>query len=362
MGKRRIAHCVLAVSALALACGSEEAPKPSGAPMARAESATPPEQREDNQPPVVERVALNPEKPLAGNSIEARIDASDPDGDPVQLTLEWRQQGRVISRGARTTITPEGLAKGEEIAVSVTASDGRDESEPRTATATVGNQAPLIRALYLSPDGEVKPGQPVTAAPEGLDADGDRLDYEFEWWLNGRVVRGAEEATFDTSSLQRGDRLQAKVRVTDGEDWSPTAESMVLELANRPPKIAGLPAIETDAGGIRAELQAEDPDGDKSLRYRLIQGPPGLRVDPVSGHMSWKPEPGTTGVQAVEIAVADSLGAESALRFELNVAPATEVKAADEKAGEAKTSRRRQAAPAPPAKKSADDEDVEAEE
>jgi hypothetical protein len=220
----------------------------------------------------------------------------------------------------------------------------------------------LIKAFYLSPDGEVKPGQAVTAAPQGLDADGDQLDYEYEWWLNGRVVRGADEATFDTSSLQRGDRLQAKVRVTDGEDWSPTAESMVLELANRPPKIAGLPAIESEAGGIHADLQAEDPDGDKSLRFRVIQGPPGLRVDPVSGRLSWKPEQGTTGVQAVEVAVADSLGAESALRFELNVAPAAEEKAAEEKAGNAKSARRKQAAPAPPAKKSADDEDVEAEE
>lgn len=359
MRSRRIARCALAVGALALACGSEEAPKPSGAPMARAESAIAPQQREDNQPPVVERVALNPAKPLPGNSIEARVDASDPDGDPVQLSLEWRQQGRVLSRGARTSITPEGLKKGEEIAVSVTASDGRDESEPVIATATVGNQAPLIQAFYLSPDGEVKPGQAVTAAPQGLDADGDRLDYEYEWWLNGHVVRGAEDAKFDTSSLQRGDRLQAKVRVTDGEDWSPTAESMVLELANRPPKIAGLPTIETDAGGIRADLHAEDPDGDKSLRFRLIQGPPGLHVDPVSGRLSWTPEPGTTGTQAVEVAVADSLGAESALRFELDVSPAAEEKAAEEKAGKAKRAGRKPAAPTPPAKASADDEDVE---
>jgi hypothetical protein len=134
---------------------------------------------------------------------------------------------------------------------------------------------------------------------------------------------------------------------------------MVLELANRPPKIAGLPAIETDAGGIRADLRAEDPDGDKSLRFRLVQGPPGLHVDPVSGRLSWTPEPGTTGTQAVEVAVADSLGAESALRFELNVSSAAEEKAAEEKAGKAKRAGRKLAAPTPPAKPSADDEDVE---
>ena len=39
MQSRRIARCLLAAGALALACGSDEAPKPSGAPMARSEAA-----------------------------------------------------------------------------------------------------------------------------------------------------------------------------------------------------------------------------------------------------------------------------------------------------------------------------------
>jgi Putative Ig domain len=351
MRSRRIARCALAAGALALACGGEEAPQPTGAPMARNEAAAP-QERAENQPPQVDRVVLHPPRPLPGNTIEARIEASDPDGDPVRLDLEWRQNGRVISSGAETAVAPEHLRKNDEIELRVTATDGRDESEPVHVTAAVGNQAPLIQALYLTPDGEVRPGQPVTAAPQGLDADGDPLEYEFEWWLNGHVVRGADTPAFDTGELVRGDRLQAKVRVTDGEEWSPVAESMVLELANRPPKIAGLPPIESVAGGgISAELKAEDPDGDKSLRFRLIEGPPGLDVDAMTGHVSWHPEPGTTGTQPVEIAVADSYGAESALRFELTVSPAKEEKAAEGK---------RKAAPAPPAKKeSADDEDAE---
>ncbi len=356
MRSRRIARCALAAGALALACGSEEAPKPSGAPMARSDAAAR-QERAENQPPQLERVVLHPPRPLPGNTIEARIEASDPDGDPIRLELEWRQNGRVISSGAKAAVTPEHLKKNDEIELRVTASDGRDESEPMRATAAVGNQTPLIQALYLTPDGEVRPGQAVTAAPQGLDADGDPLEYEFEWWLNGHVVRGADAPAFDTGELVRGDRLQAKVRVTDGEDWSPVAESMVLELANRPPKIAGLPPIEPVAGGgISADLRAEDPDGDKSLRFRLVEGPPGLNVDPVTGRVSWQPEPGTTGTQPVEIAVADSFGAESALRFELTVSPA-----AEEKTAEGKTANgRKKEAPAPPAKKkSADDEDAE---
>jgi hypothetical protein len=74
----------------------------------------------------------------------------------------------------------------------------------------------------------------------------------------------------------------------------------------------------------------------------VIEGPKGMTVDAVSGRLSWKPAPGTIGNQPVEIGVADSFGAESALRFELTVsvpddekkpAPPAKAKSSDEEAG-----------------------------
>jgi hypothetical protein len=303
---------------LALACGDED-PQPSGAPLAR-EHVAPAEERAENGAPVVERLVLHPPAPLPGQQIEARIDASDPDGDPIRLDLEWRHGGRVIGAGARTTVAPEGLAKGDEVVVFVTATDGRATSDPVRASVVVGNTAPLIKALYLAPDGEIAPGQEVTAAPQAVDPDGDALEYEFAWLLNGQRVRGAEGASFDTRKLKRGDRLQAHVRVGDGEAWSPVAESMTLTLANRAPRFAALPPIEATNGAFHADLAAEDPDGDRTLRFRLLSGPEGMTVDPLSGRVSWRPGADAVGSHAVEVAVGDSFGAESAMRFELNVA------------------------------------------
>jgi hypothetical protein len=308
----------LASLAFALACGSSD-PQPSGAPLARkAQPAS--AERDDNQAPTVDQLVLHPPRPLPGQQIEARIEARDPDGDPIRLALEWRQDGRVILRGTQTTVAPEQMRKGQQIEVLVTATDGRDTSEPLRAAVTVGNQAPLVQALYLAPDGEVAPGQDVTAAPQASDPDGDALDYEFEWRLNGNVVRGAEQARFDTAKLKRGDRLQARVRVSDGDAESPWAETMTLELANRAPRFAGLPAIVASDGEFRAELEAQDPDGDRSLRYRVITGPAGLSVDAVRGQLRWRPDPDAVGTHPVEVAVGDSFGAESAIRFELTVA------------------------------------------
>lgn len=318
MQRRGVAGAVLGSALLALACGSEE-PQPSGAPFAR-EQKPPAEERVENQAPVVERLVLHPPAPLPGQQIEARIEASDPDGDPIRLELEWRHAGRVIARGARTTVAPEGLAKGDEVVVYVTATDGRTTSDPARASVVVGNTAPLIQALYLAPHGEIAPGQEVTAAPQAVDPDGDALEYEFVWLLNGQRVRGAEGVSFDTSKLKRGDRLQAHVRVGDGQAWSPVAESMTVTLANRAPRFAALPPIETRNGALRVDLAAEDPDGDRSLRFRLLEGPAGMTVDPLSGRVTWRPGPDAVGSHAVEVAVGDSFGAESAMRFELNVA------------------------------------------
>jgi hypothetical protein len=318
MRSRRIAWAVLGAACWAAACGGEE-PQPSGAALAR-EAAVPAEERVENQAPVVERLVLNPPAPLPGQPIEARVEASDPDGDPIRLELEWRHAGRVIASGPRTTIAPEGLAKGDEVAVFASATDGRATSDPLRASVVVGNTAPLIQAFYLAPDGEIAPGQEVTAAPQAADPDGDPLEYEFAWLLNGQRVRGAEGASFDTSKLERGDRLQARVRVSDGQAWSPVAESMTLTLANRAPRFAALPPIEATNGAFHADLDAEDPDGDRTLRFRLLSGPEGMTVDPVSGRVSWRPGADAVGSHAVEVAVGDSLGAESAMRFELNVA------------------------------------------
>lgn len=336
MRSRAVGGTLLAIVGLVVACGDEDA-KPSGAPLVRERSA-PSEERSENQAPVVERLALNPPQPVSGQQIEAGIDVSDADGDPIRLELEWRQDGRVIQGGGKTTVTPEHLAKGQQVEVVVTASDGRDRSEPVRAAVTAGNQPPLIQALYLAPDGEVTPGQEVTAAPRGLDPDGDELEYVYEWLLNGQLVRGADEVRFDTGKLKRGDRLQARVRVSDGEAESPVAESMTLTLANRAPLLAGLPTITTRDGAFRADLEAQDPDGDRSLRFRVIQGPPGLTVDAITGGLHWRPGADAAGTHPVEVAVGDSFGAESAMSFELTVA-----------SGGAEA--------APPAKKSTDPEE-----
>ena len=302
--------------ALAVACGSsEEKPRPSGSSMA----APPPIEKDaENAAPVVESILLNPRNPLPGTPVEANVEARDPDGDPYRLSFEWAVNGEVLSSGSHPRFTPQRVRKDDRIEVRVVASDGRLESEPRSASTRVGNRPPLLQAVLLEPQGTVRPGDELLASPKALDPDEDALEYEYTWLVNGREI-GQRDRAFSSSSLKRGDKVRVRAVATDGSDSSRPAESREVTVGNSPPLIERIPEAQTDEGLFRYVFEATDPDGDRNLRFQLREAPDGMRIDPILGVVTWRPKPSQAGVHPVDVLVEDSHGDGSALRFEVTV-------------------------------------------
>jgi hypothetical protein len=96
-------------------------------------------------------------------------------------------------------------------------------------------------------------------------------------------------------------------------------ESAVVRVANAAPEIVSRPEMAWVNGTFRYQVEARDPDGDRSLRFRLLEAPTGMRLDPVLGELSWKPTPEQAGSHVVDLAVEDPQGASVAQRFELTV-------------------------------------------
>lgn len=300
--------------ALALACGSEEASRPSGAAMAASEPAA---EREGNRPPRIERVRIEPERPLPGQTLRALVEASDPDGDPVRLRYAWTVEGRPAGEGRSPTLEAE-FAKDERVEVSVVASDGRGESTA-TATARVRNRPPVLHGVYLSVEEEVDSGDRVLAGPEASDPDGDPLEFEYAWLVNGEPVEEPEGRVFPAEGVRRGDRIQVRVVAYDGEDRSHPVTSPAVRVGNSAPEIAGLPEPRREDGTFHYDFEARDPDGDAQLRFRLAQAPEGMTIDPVLGVATWRPELSQVGSHPVEVVVTDGHGAESTFRFDVTV-------------------------------------------
>lgn len=319
MGRFEILSIISGIGLCLIACGSEEpAPKPSAnAIVPSAGDAESPAAAAGSGAPVIQRVALTPPVPMPGSDIKAVVDVTDPDGDDVRLDFRWSRNGKEVQSGTRGSLYLVDLAKGDRIEVEVTATDGLNESQPVIARASTGNRAPVLSAVMLEPFGDVRAGQTVTASPIANDADNDALTYRYEWTVNGK--KKGSDRTFETRGLRRGDNVQVTVVASDGSAESREKQSPVLRLGNSPPVITQLPSRGAEDGTFKYTFVARDPDGDRHLRFFMEKGPTGMRIDPITGVLTWTPQADQAGVHPIEVGVKDGSGEGSTFTFELTV-------------------------------------------
>ena len=295
---------------LGAGCGGSEAIVP-----ARTASAVEADDGEwvENAIPVIEWVRLEPEAPAAGANIQARVRVDDPDGDEIELGFAWKLNGRP-ARTAGPTLALGNTLKGDTVSVTVTASDGWDESDPVTVQALVGNAPPVLQSIAFDPLGTIHRGQPVSARPIAQDPDGDPVEFEYTWWVNERELSDRSDV-LDTTRLRRGDEVRVRVVATDGYSRSNEVMSQPIRVENSPPKIVSAPANAGDGDVYRYHVKAEDPDGDRRLRFRLEEAPPGMTIDPISGELVWTPPASAVGTHSVAVVVDDLQGGVAEQRF-----------------------------------------------
>jgi len=272
---------------------------------------------EENSVPVIERVELVPGAPAPGGSVTAQVRVNDADGDDLELGYAWRVNGRPV-RSSGNSVSLGSALKGDPVTVTVTASDGWDESDPVTATVVVGNTPPILQSVAFDPLGTIHRGQRVTARPIAIDTDGDPLEYEYTWWVDDRELPNHGDV-LDTSRLRRGDEVRLRVVASDGFSRSNELKSAPIRVENSPPRIVSTPGNAGDSSVYRYQVEAQDPDGDRRLRFRLEQAPAGMTIDPISGALSWTPPPSATGSHNVEVVVDDLQGGEASQRFTVEI-------------------------------------------
>jgi uncharacterized OB-fold protein len=271
---------------------------------------------ESNRPPQIASVSLSPAAPRVGEPVHAIVDASDPEGDRIRYRYAW-QVGERRFAAARDTLERVRLRKGDAIVVTVTASDGRSESEPFQAATTVRNSPPQLVEVWIEP-GEVRSGDEVRAQTRAEDRDGDSFSFQYTWRVNG-IASGGDESTFSTQGLERGDAVSVEVVAGDGEEWSAALHSGDVKLDNSAPVITSEPSPPGRDGVFRYRVAAEDPDGDRPLRVSLGEAPEGMTVDAETGDVEWRPRRQQAGRHRVKLVVTDVGGARATQSFEMVV-------------------------------------------
>jgi hypothetical protein len=313
----------VAFGALCMGCGGDSPPAASSTAPAvqRSESAA-------NRAPIIESLRIEPSEPAQGAVVHAVVTARDPDGQGVVLTYRWFVDG--AEQDARdATYALDQAGKGAEIRVSVTASDGALASDAMEESTRVIDRSPSLTQAILVPSGAVAPGQTINARAGAVDPDGDPVDFEYTWYVNGER-RDDKGALFATDKLKHGDSVYAEVRATDGNTWTDPQRTAMVTIGNAHPEITSTPPGFREDGEFRYKIEAVDPDGDKRLRYALEKGPDGMTIDDISGVAVWRPRDDQKGVHPVTVVVRDSGGLETKQSFSVTVQQKTETAAAPE--------------------------------
>ena len=138
-----------------------------------------------NTSPRITAVSLVPQTARVGDKIEARVAASDPEHDRVDLTYKWYRNDTVIKDGEDSFLDTTGFAAPDRIAVEVTASDPAGSAHSsKSESLTLGNSGPTI---VSTPPTVAVQGR-FDYAVKALDPDGDPLTYHLEMAPPGMTI------------------------------------------------------------------------------------------------------------------------------------------------------------------------------
>ncbi len=204
--------------------------------------------------------------------------------------------------------------------------DGESDSEEAAGhEAPSGNTPPAITSAEIMPF-PAYTNTDLRVKVEGEDADGDWIDYAYQWMIvkRGATIEDAQELIEQTGPalshklFERDDAVAVKVTPSDWYSEGETYSTKFVVIVNAPPKIVSTPpgaAVDQ----YRYQVKAEDADGDK-IRYSLGEGAPdGMKIDAQTGLLTWTLSPGNAGAYEVLVQAHDGNGGSSFQRFSLSM-------------------------------------------
>lgn len=311
---KRIIAC--AITLLCVACGGkgDEAAVENAANAGSTQAAG-----AGNRAPEIVSAALEPSPAGASDPLTVVVVAKDADRDRVDLTIEWYRNGELVPDLADTHAPAASFARGDRVYAIVYATDGKDEVSHQTAPLYLGNSAPTLRRVGIAP-ARATALDLLQAETDVVDEDGDSVELQYRWLRNGQPLVDATGPRLEPGVGHRAEVIVVQVRATDGTDPSPWVASAPLTLANAAPSITTQPNYTlTGSAQYSYEVAAKDPDGDRPLKYELVQGPPGMAVDIVNGRVTWRVPPTAKGTYPIELAVSDPFGGKTTQSYSLAV-------------------------------------------
>jgi RHS repeat-associated protein len=253
-----------------------------------------------------------------GSTYFYAIDATDPNGDRLTYSLVNPPAGMTIKDGL-ISWTPTAVQSGNN-SVTVKVSDGSlttTQSFELLVTNQAPNYAPQISSV---PTLVTSLEQAYSYDLKGSDPDGDLVLWSLATAPEGMVIDVRTGALrWQPVASQIGEHSVA-VRLVDSYGAYTVQEFVVLVNGiNTPSEISSIPLTKAAIGQAYSYLvEATDPEGDE-LRYVLAKHPVGMKINGITGQISWTPVAGQVGRQEVDVQVIDGQGAVATQVYRIEV-------------------------------------------
>lgn len=252
-------------------------------------------------------VQIIPDRPTAADCLRAVIK-----GVPGRIGLVWAVNGETVSSGTDAQLCNAGYKRDDLVTVTVGTNDMGAQS-----SVTIVNSLPRVVDISSTPD-EIFAGTDITVIPVAEDADGDSVDFTYQWLINGEADPVLTQATIPGDKFTKGDTVQVLIVPNDFFDDGPTYESYTQPIPNAPPRITSEPPQGITSLDYRYQVEVSDPD-DSTFAFRLDEAPEGMIIDESSGLIEWSLVDVAPGKYTIAIIAADSEGAETAQEYTLSL-------------------------------------------
>ncbi|MEK6853936.1 MAG: hypothetical protein AABX60_01255, partial [Nanoarchaeota archaeon] len=189
-------------------------------PSAEEKNVAIPDVKKGMQPAGKLIVKIIPDVPTVKQNLEAVITAAG------SATYKWEKNGAIIDGENTQRLSKERFKKGDRISVTATAN-----GEEAGVSVVIKNSPPEIRSVQFSPE-HIYSGVDISATPKWFDADGDAVNYRYQWIINGDEPAMEDKPVLKGGRFKRGDTVYVRIIPFDTEDNGEVYTTRPLTIPN----------------------------------------------------------------------------------------------------------------------------------
>ncbi len=270
-----------------------------------------------------------PTKVRLGGTLLYRIEALDPNGDPLTFTLTKSPAGMTIGSGQDAANLlrwkPNASQVGSHL-VTLQISDGRGgvitQSGTVSVSADLANEPPQI---ISTPGFSAVTGKTYFYDVAALDPDGDQLFFDLATRPIGMSIDQQTGAIRWTPTADQLGSFEVAIDARDPFGGSGRQSfTVTVRPVNLSPMIQTTPPTRAFVDRVYGYgVGATDPDGDP-IGIELVEAPDGMELDASNGVITWRPGVNQVGSHRVSVQVVDFQGGEASQTFNVVVQEAAE--------------------------------------